>query len=574
MTFNIRQKWIKKYLSKKGVDQNQHLVNAVSWADPERICDINVAKIGWDVLEQIAQVAENDAKTDSEAIRFIRRYKSTCALKNDPTGKKITSLKQMPEVIRVLMKDLPNKWVFSEDSRDGSIMPYFVEDVTYQPPRQDCASYVKIDLEYVRRGEKKSTQEIWHHHHIRGKTAPQALQDRGLFLETPEMVERYLVSAKRYVEIRGKTGMQFLATGVASTKKDRWSHGEISMIREGVPTRVLMDDIESDEDNEGTRSRTSHESDFTANLHFWECASGDDEDDNRDDAAMDDTYTPPEPQQIPRHPYVQMFDLQRHDFIEINTDFLEDYQYDDKLGEKLVIADDKRRLIEILVGSSEMMMDDIVKGKSGGIIVLASGPSGVGKSLSAEIFSEHIKRPLYNIQCSQLGTCADTLETQLKRVLSRSMRWNSILLMDEADVYVHERGNDLDQNAIVGVFLRTLEYYRGVMFMTTNRATIVDDAIMSRVTAWIKYDMPSREELSSIWRVLAKNYGVEVTPEEIADVVHAMPHLSGRNVKNILKLAKLYTQKSGGKITVKSLRYVANYLDIAENNSTERELDF
>src|SRR6185295_19284784 len=104
----------------------------------------------------------------------------------------------------------------------------------------------------------------------------------------------------------------------------------------------------------------------------------------------------------------------------------------------------------------------IVAGKTGGTIVFCTGEPGTGKTLTGEVFSEVIKRPLYVVQCSQLGTDEEELEKQLKKVLRRAQRWGAILLIDEADVYVRERGDDIQQNAIVGVFLRVLEYYRGI----------------------------------------------------------------------------------------------------------------
>src|SRR3546814_2642760 len=52
--------------------------------------------------------------------------------------------------------------------------------------------------------------------------------------------------------------------------------------------------------------------------------------------------------------------------------------------------------------------------------------------------------------------------------------------LDEADVYIRCRDNDLEHNAIVAEFLRTLEYFNGLLFMTTNRINDVDDAILSR----------------------------------------------------------------------------------------------
>ena len=55
-----------------------------------------------------------------------------------------------------------------------------------------------------------------------------------------------------------------------------------------------------------------------------------------------------------------------------------------------------------------------------GVIVIATGDPGTGKTLTAEVFSETIKRPLYVIQCAQLGTTAHDIEDKLQTILKRA----------------------------------------------------------------------------------------------------------------------------------------------------------
>lgn len=43
-------------------------------------------------------------------------------------------------------------------------------------------------------------------------------------------------------------------------------------------------------------------------------------------------------------------------------------------------------------------------------------------------------------------------------------------MLDEAEVFLEERTQaDLQRNALVSVFLRALEYYDGILILTTNR---------------------------------------------------------------------------------------------------------
>lgn len=211
---------------------------------------------------------------------------------------------------------------------------------------------------------------------------------------------------------------------------------------------------------------------------------------------------------------------------------------------------------------------DIVGGKSGGAIVMCAGRPGTGKTLTAEVYAESKGRPLYSVQASQLGVTPEALEDELLKVFARAQRWNAILLIDEADVYVRQRGDDLQQNAIVGVLLRVLEYYNGVLFLTTNRADMVDDAVASRCLARIEYGVPTPMEQARIWHVLSGASGIKVSQATIAKITAQFPHLSGRDVKNLLKLAGMVSSARGEKITSKTIAYVKKFKPTRDPEAT------
>jgi SpoVK/Ycf46/Vps4 family AAA+-type ATPase len=245
---------------------------------------------------------------------------------------------------------------------------------------------------------------------------------------------------------------------------------------------------------------------------------------------------------------VMCFDLNRHARVKLYVDQLTRYEYRTDLGDKLILPADVRGLVDLLVGHKGGF-EDIIAGKSGGAIILCAGSPGTGKTLTAQVYSEAMSRPLYSVQCSQLGVDPESLEKELLIVFARAARWNAILLLDEADVYVAARGRDLTQNAIVGVFLRILEYYSGVLFLTTNRADLVDDAVASRCLARIDYAVPSPADQAKIWRTLADTSGVRMADAEIAKIVERFPYLSGRDVKNLLKLGSMVAGVRGGPVT-------------------------
>ena len=87
-----------------------------------------------------------------------------------------------------------------------------------------------------------------------------------------------------------------------------------------------------------------------------------------------------------------------------------------------------------------------------------------------------------------LGTDAEHLERNLANITSLADKWGAIILIDGADVYLSERStHDLQRNSLVSVFLRHLEYFRGIMFLTTNRVTKFDGAFQSRINFAMKF---------------------------------------------------------------------------------------
>jgi SpoVK/Ycf46/Vps4 family AAA+-type ATPase len=111
-----------------------------------------------------------------------------------------------------------------------------------------------------------------------------------------------------------------------------------------------------------------------------------------------------------------------------------------------------------------------VTGKGRGLTVLLHGPPGTGKTLTAECISERQQRPLYTVGCGDLGTEPLELERRLKEIFSYAVSWKAILLMDEADIFLQERDiQNVNRNALVSIFLRELEYFDGILFLTTNR---------------------------------------------------------------------------------------------------------
>ncbi|PVI04586.1 hypothetical protein DM02DRAFT_556143, partial [Periconia macrospinosa] len=196
---------------------------------------------------------------------------------------------------------------------------------------------------------------------------------------------------------------------------------------------------------------------------------------------------------------------------------------------------------------------DLVKGKGKGV---------------AEMF----KKPLFQITCGDLGTTATEVEKALEMNFSLANKWDCILLLDEADVFLAERTKeDFKRNGLVAVFLRLMEYYSGILFLTTNRIGDFDEAFTSRIHVSLYYPELNEEKTVKVFklnmdmieeRFRTKNRVVHIDRMEIGSFAgkyfaeHPHARWNGRQIRNAcqtaLALAEFEAQEGSLKDTENS----------------------
>ncbi|MEM8515118.1 hypothetical protein RCH14_004478 [Massilia sp. MP_M2] len=275
---------------------------------------------------------------------------------------------------------------------------------------------------------------------------------------------------------------------------------------------------------------------------------------------------------IPEHPIVKVFDLKTHDFVWANSAFLTPYQYDKSLRDKLILPASHRDLLDVLTTNLDAFINDIIEGKSAGNVVLNKGIPGVGKTLTAEVYAELIEKPLYSIHSGSLGTTARDIQKNLQILFDRAERWGCVMLLDEADVFVVKRGDNIEQNAIVAEFLRTLEYFNGLLFMTTNRPHDIDDAIISRCAAIIDYAPPDAKDAAAIWRVMDGQFKAGLSGDLITELVKLFPAIAPRDIKMLLRLALRVALGRGEALTLDTFRRCAMFRAIKMSEQHGKEI--
>jgi SpoVK/Ycf46/Vps4 family AAA+-type ATPase len=237
-------------------------------------------------------------------------------------------------------------------------------------------------------------------------------------------------------------------------------------------------------------------------------------------------------------PTVGGFSFSMKKWGEIVIDRCSDVVFDDKAFERLVLPAEKKRLIKALIMHTNQSVADIITGKGGGCIFALHGPPGTGKTVTAESIAELLHRPLYSISVGELGTTTESLEKGLRDILEVASAWNAVILIDEADVFLEQRrDSDIQRNAMVGVFLRLLEYHQGVLFLTTNRVHTFDEAFHSRISVALHYPELDADARRKIWVNFIDAAGVKTFSAAQIDSL-AQHRLNGRQIRNVVRLAQ------------------------------------
>jgi hypothetical protein len=148
---------------------------------------------------------------------------------------------------------------------------------------------------------------------------------------------------------------------------------------------------------------------------------------------------------------------------------------------------------------------------SPGVVTLFSGPSGTGKTTTAEVIARELGVDMFRVDLSALvSKYIGETEKNLEEIFSAAHAGDYLLLFDEADALFGTRSKVSDArdryaNMEVSYLLQRLESYDGFVVLTSNFQGNIDPAFLRRIHVTVHFVMPSVEDRARIWqRCLAK----------------------------------------------------------------------
>ncbi|KAH7398262.1 P-loop containing nucleoside triphosphate hydrolase protein [Pyrenochaeta sp. MPI-SDFR-AT-0127] len=248
-------------------------------------------------------------------------------------------------------------------------------------------------------------------------------------------------------------------------------------------------------------------------------------------------------------------------------------------NDKLQLEEEAKELVKWSVQAHEqgkktnkkgesMSLQDFAPDKGKGLVIMLYGFPGVGKTLTAESVALMAGKPLLSVGVSDIGIEGDKVEANLQKVFDLAGKWEAVLLFDEADVFLEARGdgeNDLRRNAMVSVLLRVLEYYDGILILTTNRMKSFDIAVQSRIHIAIKYDELDSDQQYEIFKSFLDQLRRKKLTDNYDDLISWVKkdgkkfQFNGRQIRNVVSTAMgiALVDEGGGKLKREHLVRVA-----------------
>lgn len=189
-----------------------------------------------------------------------------------------------------------------------------------------------------------------------------------------------------------------------------------------------------------------------------------------------------------------------------------------------------------------------------------SGPSGTGKTMCAGLVARDVGLELYRVDLSRVvSKYIGETEQRLGALFDEATQVGAALLFDEADSLFGKRteiksSHDRYANLEVNYLLQRLEEFDGLVMLTTNFATSIDEAFVRRLRFRVDFPFPSPEDRSALWaRMLPPELPLDEEDPLELDWMGESFELSGGHIKNATLRAGMMSADSEGGLSMRML---------------------
>lgn len=182
-----------------------------------------------------------------------------------------------------------------------------------------------------------------------------------------------------------------------------------------------------------------------------------------------------------------------------------------------------------------------------GAAILFHGPPGTGKTITAYYVAKKLHLGIKEISMADYGShVPGELARNIKKLFMTQLvdakvnqRQPAIVFLDECDAMLVSR-KKLGQDMIwmlepIDALLTQIANYPGLVILSTNLATVLDEAIERRLIAKVYFDRPTKDIRYKIWKTKwPTKFPVQPSEQELTAL--ATYDLSGAQIENVFLL--------------------------------------
>ena len=188
-----------------------------------------------------------------------------------------------------------------------------------------------------------------------------------------------------------------------------------------------------------------------------------------------------------------------------------------------------------------------------GYRALFYGPSGCGKTFTASLLGKATGKEVYCIDLSMVvSKYIGETEKNLSKVFEIAEDKDWILFFDEADALFGKRtglkdAHDRYANQEVAYLLQRIENYRGLVILSTNLKSNLDDAFARRFQSMIRFSLPHSQQRERLWR---ETFSKETQFDPSVDIktISAKYELTGGSILNVVQYCSMLSMSRDERI--------------------------
>lgn len=263
------------------------------------------------------------------------------------------------------------------------------------------------------------------------------------------------------------------------------------------------------------------------------------------------------------------------------------------LDDLILPATDKQLIYQILAKCKSGIRKDLQKwgfkleNHKQGLVLLLYGAPGTGKTYTAGAIATELHKDLITINVSELrnkfyGETEKLIKKAFAemREMAKEEENSPVLLLNEADQLIHERISNTStssavENSIQSIILEELETFPGILILTTNLESNLDEAFFRRFDLKFGFRLPNLESRRKLWKLYLRKEipgSADIDVEPLAQKYQ----FSGAQIALVIQNACIEAISRKGKSKRLGLQDLQKYADLEQpwTNQVNKTIGF